>query len=252
MAIDTKKITLSSYVGFDNITKQIQSKLTKRGFSFNLMIIGRSGLGKSTMVNTLFAAHYIDSKGNKDQTTEITTVTNLIEENGVKLKLSITDTPGFGDLVNNEGCWEPSIKYIKDQYSLYLRKELTPQRDARIEDTRVHAVLYFISPTGHSLSPLDITVLKKISKVANIIPVIAKSDSLTPEELAGFKKRIIIEIDFHGIKLYPTTDLDEEYNVPGSDEDRASKQVINQLRVLFLFKIRQLFHLLLLDLNERS
>lgn len=47
-----------------------------------------------------------------------------MEENGVKLKLSITDTPGYGDQVNNEACWEPIVKHIKDQYSMYLRKEL--------------------------------------------------------------------------------------------------------------------------------
>jgi septin 3/9/12 len=62
--------------------------------------------------------------------------------------------------------WEPLVKYIKDQYSLYLRKELTPQREPRINDTRVHVVLFFIAPTGHAMSPLDIIVLRKLSKVS--------------------------------------------------------------------------------------
>ena len=29
----------------------------------------------------------------------------VIEENNVRLKLTITDTPGYGDQVNNENWW---------------------------------------------------------------------------------------------------------------------------------------------------
>lgn len=41
-----------------------------------------------------------------------------------------------------------------------------------------------------SLKPIDIVVLKKLSDVVNVVPVIAKSDSLTLEERAAFKKRV--------------------------------------------------------------
>ena len=45
--------------------------------------IGRSGLGKSTMVNTLFATHLVDSKGMASKsTTEIATVTNSKFQDG--------------------------------------------------------------------------------------------------------------------------------------------------------------------------
>jgi septin 3/9/12 len=155
----------------------------------------------------------------------------VIEEKGVSLKLSITDTPGFGDLVNNDTCWEPIVKFIKDQYSSYLRKELTPQREQRINDTRIHCVLYFVAPTGHALTPLDITVMKRISRVANIVPVIAKSDSLMPDERIAFKRRIKQELEFHGIRVYPFTDIDEEFYAPGSKEAKDSKAIFDNLRV---------------------
>lgn len=70
----------------------------------------------------------------------------MIVENGVKLRLNIVDTPGYGDQVNNENCWDPIIKYIKDQHSAYLRKELTAMRDRYITDTRIHCCLFFINP----------------------------------------------------------------------------------------------------------
>lgn len=71
---------LNSYVGFDTITQQIEKKLLKKGFQLNVMVVGQSGLGKSTLVNTIFAAHLIDSKGRLEasettrQTTEIESV----------------------------------------------------------------------------------------------------------------------------------------------------------------------------------
>ena len=55
-------------------------------------------------------------------------------------------------------------------------------RERHIPDTRVHVVLFFINPSGHSLRQIDIQVLKKLGDIANVIPVIAKADTLTLEE----------------------------------------------------------------------
>ncbi|EMR09565.1 hypothetical protein PNEG_02151 [Pneumocystis murina B123] len=222
-------IQSSGYVGFDSITKQIERKLIRRGFQFNIMCVGQTGLGKSTLVNTLFAAHLMDSKGRLNseepirQTTEIHSVSHILEENGVNLRLNIVDTPGYGDLVNNERCWDPIIKYIKDQHSSYLKKELTAQRDRYIQDTRIHCCLFFIQPSGHSLKPIDIIVLKKLVNVVNVVPVIAKSDSLTLDERIAFKKRIREELNFHGIRTYP---YDSEES---SDEERALNSQIKNI-----------------------
>ena len=63
-------------------------------------------------------------------------------------------------------------------------------RDRHIQDTRIHCCLYFINPTGHSLRPIDIIVMKKLSEVVNVVPVIAKADSLTMEERDAFKEKV--------------------------------------------------------------
>ena len=86
--------------------------------------------------------------------------------------------------------WDPIVKYIKDQHSAYLRKELTAMRDRYIQDTRIHCCLFFINPTGHSLRPIDVIVMKKLSEVVNVVPVIAKSDSLMLEEREMFKQKV--------------------------------------------------------------
>jgi septin 3/9/12 len=187
----------------------------------SVRIAGQTGMGKSTLINTIFASHLIDSKGRFQpdepirSTTEIQAVSHVIEENGVRLRLNIVDTPGYGDLVNNDRCWDPIVKYIKDQHSAYLRKELTAQRERYIQDTRIHCCLFFIQPSGHSLKPIDIVVLKKLSDVVNVVPVIAKADSLTVEERQEFKERIKEEFAFHNLKMYPYDN--DEFD----DEERA-------------------------------
>ncbi|EEP80868.1 hypothetical protein UREG_05710 [Uncinocarpus reesii 1704] len=208
-----------SHVGFDSITSQIERKLLKRGFQFNVMCVGQTGLGKSTLINTIFASHLIDSKGRLTpdepvrSTTEIQTVSHIIEENGVRLRLNIVDTPGYGDQVNNDRCWDPIVKYIKDQHSAYLRKELTAQ-ERTLHSGYSNPLLPFplSSLPGHALKPIDIVVLKKLSDVVNVVPVIAKSDSLTLEERSAFKERIKEEFSFHNLKMYPydNDELDNE------------------------------------------
>lgn len=42
------------YVGFANLPNQVHRKSVKKGFEFTLMVVGESGLGKSTLVDSLF------------------------------------------------------------------------------------------------------------------------------------------------------------------------------------------------------
>lgn len=105
------------------------------------------------------------------------------------VRLTVIDTPGFGDYVNNRDSWQPIIEFLDDQHESYMLQEQQPRRTDKI-DMRVHACLYFIRPTGHTLKPLDIEVMKRLSSRVNLIPVVAKADTLSPSDLVRFKQRV--------------------------------------------------------------
>lgn len=52
LAAGRKKLT--GYVGFANLPNQVHRKSVRKGFNFTAMVVGESGLGKSTLINTLF------------------------------------------------------------------------------------------------------------------------------------------------------------------------------------------------------
>ncbi|XP_053423590.1 septin-9 isoform X3 [Nycticebus coucang] len=217
------------YVGIDSILEQMRRKAMKQGFEFNIMVVGQSGLGKSTLINTLFKSKISrksvqpPSEERIPKTIEIKSITHDIEEKGVRMKLTVIDTPGFGDHINNENCWQPIMKFINEQYEKYLQEEVNINRKKRIPDTRVHCCLYFIPATGHSLRPLDIEFMKRLSKVVNIVPVIAKADTLTLEERVYFKQRITADLLSNGIDVYPQKEFDED------SEDRLVNEKFREM-----------------------
>nr|CAH65017.1 hypothetical protein RCJMB04_1d3 [Gallus gallus] len=216
------------YVGFATLPNQVHRKSVKKGFDFTLMVAGESGLGKSTLVNSLFLTDLykdrklLNAEERINQTVEIVKHTVDIEEKGVKLKLTIVDTPGFGDAVNNTECWKPITDYIDQQFEQYFRDESGLNRK-NIQDNRVHCCLYFISPFGHGLRPVDVEFMKALHEKVNIVPLIAKADCLIPSEIRKLKERIREEIDKFGIKVYQFPECD-------SDEDEEFKQQDRELK----------------------
>ncbi|CAG8596489.1 6450_t:CDS:2 [Paraglomus brasilianum] len=195
-------------IGIANLPNQRHKIVAKRGTNFTLMVVGESGLGKTTFINTLFTTTIKEHKNqNKrhakqtDKTVEIEITKAELEEKTFQVKLTVIDTPGFGDYVNNRDSWLPIVEFIDDQHESYMRQEQQPHRGEKL-DLRVHSCLYFIRPTGHTLKPLDIEVMKRLGSRVNLIPVIAKADTLTPNDLETFKRRVREVIAAQNIQVY--------------------------------------------------
>lgn len=121
----------------------------------------------------------------------------------------------------------PIIEFVESKYEEFLTAESRVHRKA-LCDNRVHTCLYFIAPSGHGLKPLDAEFMQRLGDKVNIIPVIAKADTMTPEEIQLFKKQILNEIAQHKIKIY-------DFPEPMEDEDEA--KVLRALRSRVPFAI---------------
>ncbi|NXC84494.1 SEPT2 protein, partial [Cercotrichas coryphoeus] len=200
------------YVGFANLPNQVHRKSVKKGFEFTLMVVGESGLGKSTLINSLFLTdlypeRIIPGAADKiERTVQIEASTVEIEERGVKLRLTVVDTPGYGDAINCRD-W-----YVHRESLLICLVKINKNFP------------YF----NFSLKPLDVEFMKAIHNKVNIVPVIAKADTLSLKERERLKKRILDEIEEHGIKIYHLPDAE-------SDEDEDFKEQTRLLKASIPF-----------------
>ncbi|XP_018106550.1 septin-8-A isoform X4 [Xenopus laevis] len=205
---EKRSLAMSGHVGFDSLPDQLVSKSVTQGFCFNILCVGETGIGKSTLMNTLFnttfeteeASHYENGVCLRPRTYDL-------QESNVHLKLTIVDTVGFGDQINKDD--RSVVDYIDTQFENYLQEELKIRRSLfNFHDSRIHVCLYFITPTGHSLKSLDLVTMKKLDSKVNIIPIIAKADTISKSELHKFKIKIMSELVSNGVQIYqfPTDD----------------------------------------------
>ncbi|XP_013416528.1 septin-2 isoform X3 [Lingula anatina] len=227
--------TEDEYVGFASLPEQVHRKAVKKGFNFTLMVVGESGLGKSTLINSLFLTDiYKDRQipsveDRMTKTVEIEKRQIDIEERGVRLRLTVVDTPGYSDALNTQDCCKAVENFVDEQFAQYFKDESGVNR-RNIQDSRVHCCLYFISPCGHGLKQVDVEFMKQLHEKVNIVPIIAKADTLTAAEVCKLKNRVLQEIDEHGIKIYEFPDCD-------SDEDEDFKQQDKELKLAIPFSV---------------
>uniref|UniRef100_A0A8C1J6Z0 Septin n=1 Tax=Cyprinus carpio TaxID=7962 RepID=A0A8C1J6Z0_CYPCA len=144
---------LEGYVGFANLPNQVYRKSVKRGFEFTLMVVGESGLGKSTLINSLFltdlySKDYPGPSQRIKKTVQVEQSKVLIKEGGVQLTLTIVDTPDYVGPSLLSFSWQPVINYIDSKFEDFLNAESRVNR-RQMPDNRVHCCLYFIAPSGH-------------------------------------------------------------------------------------------------------
>lgn len=191
----------AGYIGLEDLPVQVL-RSTNSGYHFNLLFAGETGVGKSTLITSLFRHKFewaaSDSHNLAD--VELRTQTYKLRERNFNLHLTVVETVGYGDQVDKSASLEPINQYIDAQFEYYLQAELQEQRSmASVSDTRIHVCLFLICPTGHGLKALDIACLKQLGTKVNIIPVIAKADALSKSELELF---IMEDLAAAGVRLY--------------------------------------------------
>ncbi|KAK6821367.1 septin [Apiospora arundinis] len=204
-----------------------RKKNVKKGIQFCLMVCGASGTGRTTFVNTLCGKSVLNHKDSDDASAahvedgvkiKPITVELELDEEGTRISLTIVDTPGFGDQIDNEASFSEIVGYLERQYDDILAEESRIKRNPRFRDNRVHAMLYFITPTGHGLRELDIELMKRLAPRANVIP------------LAESKKLVMEDIEHYRIPVY-----NFPYDIEEDDEDTVEENA--ELRGLMPFAI---------------
>lgn len=205
-----RTLKLGGHVGFDSLPDQLVNKSVLTGFAFNILCIGETGIGKSTLIDSLFNTSFESTPSPHNLPgVKLRSHTYELHESNVRMKLTIVDTAGYGDQVNKDDSFKPIVDYIDSQFETYLQEELKIKRSlSTYHDSRVHVCLYFLCPTGHGLKALDLVCMKKLDSKVNIIPIIAKADTITKAELQKFKIKIMSELVSNGVQIYqfPTDD----------------------------------------------
>lgn len=70
----------------------------QRGFQFNVIVVGQTGLGKSTLINTLFASHLVDSKGRLEADEPVRSTTEIVTHSHSQFIVSLVPRLGAVEL----------------------------------------------------------------------------------------------------------------------------------------------------------
>ncbi|CAD8180526.1 unnamed protein product [Paramecium pentaurelia] len=174
----------------------------------NIMVVGQSGLGKSTFIDVLLKKKLGTGQIIRDSTLQIQEIQGQIYNNDLTLNIKFIDTPGFRHQYGLRSWLKLLCTYIHNQFNTYKTRQ-TQQYESKEKfqklsqqdlDERVHVCLYFFS--GPRIQAEDLQALKKISGLVNVIPILAKGDSYTKNEIIQLKQQFNDLINEYHIDLF--------------------------------------------------
>ncbi|CAD25010.1 SEPTIN HOMOLOG [Encephalitozoon cuniculi GB-M1] len=226
-------------IGVSNLPNVKYRSFCKAGIDFNIMTVGSNGLGKSSFINQMLGDSILSSDpflkpedGHHSNETVRALDEDIVDdpeskyfhrnsliniqiskffvmENDFQTRVTVTEVDGVGDGVCNEGCWDPIVELIQDNFRDYLDQERKNVRSL-IKDKRIHICLYFLEPNPSHVSLVDIRTMKEISKICNLIPVVGKSDLLSDSEREECRNRIVEVLSMENIDVFRLDILEKE------------------------------------------
>eukprot|EP01040_Poterioochromonas_malhamensis_P010551 gene10551-11488_t len=205
------------------------------------MVCGESGVGKTTFCYSI-VKKFIEATKKSEfskstaKTVEISNVGEFVlqAENNQACIVHVFDSVGYGDMLDNQLAAFKVKDYIVARHRdwLKVKGQETTDEERNQSDTRIHLVFYFFGP--HRYKEIDRVFLTELGDVVNIVPIIAKSDTMTVDERREYLKEIrtlLKELqETKGITVYDfEEEIDTEQLIPENDGDFKEKVEDNNL-----------------------
>lgn len=188
---DTKQTTVNNthkhVIGLDKLLTQRDNINGRKGIFYNLMIVGKVGVGKSTIIKNIFNLTMEDKP----------TQYELLYNGNLQVKLNIHEMKSFGSQLNNLHNWVPFINKIEEYKRQFIIEEGKLFRSFPLLDNRIHACLFVVEP--YQVSDMELKAMKELSEVVNVIPVVNKIDILDPTEVEYVKNDLQRMLNTFGI-----------------------------------------------------
>lgn len=196
MSIDVYKAT-------QDVMNRIAEKF-KNLKTLNIIVAGKTGVGKSTFINAVFREKLAETGAGKPVTNHIRRIT----KEGVPL--AIYDTPGFelGKEVQDE---------VKKEVVEIIIKGLAMHNI----NQAIHCIWYCISTASNRVEPEEIEWLKELSRENQItqVPIIIVLTQSLSKKNADAIGKILINENFDVIQIIPV--LAEDYEIDGREPLRS-------------------------------
>jgi len=218
----------------NTIPGQMLRRIEQDGVCYNVVIVGEGYSGKTSLINSLFGADITgepcdelfqevcdmvctdnplgDLIGEKKPTcalekmkvTVVATKIRLVEEGGA-MNLTVYEVSGVGDTVDKQQEWIAIRNLVLNRYEEYHIEE---ESGDRANDKRIHCCLYISTPRS-TPREVDIEAMKEIGKITNLIPIISKSDSVSPKEYKDMKESFFSWLMVNKVPLFDSILVDE-------------------------------------------
>lgn len=182
----------------------------------NLLFVGEKGLGISTFINEFLKL--ISAKPKEGQPEYVPTSVAVLavpslpqpqhfyyelftENSNTTVRLRITTLPEFGTEVSLSQAQELVVEELQQKIERQREMdERKPWEQELHKEELIHACFYFLKP--HCLRQVDVSFLQRLDEYVPVIPILAKADTYSAQELTEYRKlaekEIAVENAFEG------------------------------------------------------
>lgn len=147
---------------FDSTIHTAADEFNKQGHHPNILVVGATGAGKSSLVNTIFGVDFAQTGTGKPitQTTTKYTIENM--------PINLFDTKGY------ELGSEEHTRFLEEMHT-YMEDQTKPVQE------QIHMVWYVISASNHRITDLDLEMIEKFRVTGKPICIIFTKCDLVSE-----------------------------------------------------------------------